>query len=302
MENKLIMATLAGSHLYGTSRPDSDVDVRGICFSPPNALIGLQGFEQFQPSGQGAIDWSRSELGVESDDVTIYALSKFFMLCIKANPNIVELLFAPSTKIIHASAAWDEIQQRRGIFLSTKIIHTFAGYAHSQLSRIQRHKRWLDDPPTEPNPADYGLYSDDAGAQKWDDEHRANVYRGLRKRYKDYQTWRKNRNPARAKLEAMYGYDVKHAAHLYRLSMEAEELLTTGKLVLPLKDDARETYNQVINGLVPYDVVVMKAESLRDYLRALEANSVLPKRPDHKAAEELLMWLQWEHLKEIMNE
>jgi predicted nucleotidyltransferase len=297
--HKLIMATLAGSHLYGTNRPDSDIDIRGVCFSPKEALLGLSGFEQYQPKTTAAVAYSKEQFDVESDDVTIYALNKFFMLCLNANPNIVELLFAPVCKMLYVSPLWAQIEGYRDIFLSTKIVHTFAGYAFSQLKRIERHKAWLDNPPVEPDPYDYTLYSNEHGAQKWRDNDQANIYRELHKRWKEYQTWRKNRNPARAKLEERFGYDTKHAAHLYRLSLEAKELLITGALVLPLQQGTRETYKAILNGVASYDTVVAKAHGIKDELLELEKSSVLPKRPNHKAAEELLIKLQWYHLHNV---
>jgi len=296
--DNLIMATLAGSHLYGTNRPDSDIDIRGVCFSPKETLLGLSGFEQYQPKGSAAIKYSTKQFGVESDDVTVYALNKFFALCLNTNPNIIELLFAPADKMKFVNyTIWQRIKNQRHLFLSTKIVHTFAGYAFSQLKRIERHKDWLDNPPSEPDPTQYGLYSDDKGAQKWENQAQADVYRKLHKRWKDYQAWRKTRNPARAKLEQKHGYDSKHAAHLYRLSLEAQELLTTGNLTLPLKSEYRQVYLDVLNGQVDYDDVVAKAHSLKEELQALEANSPLPKRPNHKAVEALLIKLQWEYLK-----
>ena len=294
--HKLIMATLAGSHLYGTNRPDSDIDIRGVCFSPKEALLGLSGFEQYQPKGSAAVEYSKEQFGIESDDVTIYALNKFFMLCLNANPNIIELLFAPQDKVLFSSPAWVTIMENRHLFLSTKIVHTFAGYAFSQLKRIQRHKEWLDSPPVEPDPLEYGLYSDGKGAQKWRSNTLATFYREQQTRWKQYQTWRKNRNPARAKLEAQYGYDTKHAMHLYRLSLEAKELLTTGRLTLPLCSQTKDTCMSVLNGQVDYDTVVAKAHSLKKELQELEKDSVLPKRSNHKAAERLLIELQEEFL------
>lgn len=288
----LIMATLAGSYLYGTNRPDSDIDIRGVCFSPKEALLGLSGFEQYQPSGSAAITYSKEKFGIESDDVTIYALNKFFMLCLNANPNIIELLFAPHDKMCLSSPTWATIREHRHLFLSTKIVHTFAGYAFSQLKRIQRHKEWIDSPPTEPDPYDYTLYSDGRGAQKWRNNEQANIYRKLHRRWKEYQTWRKNRNPARARLEELHGYDTKHAMHLYRLSLEAEELLTTGELVLPLCAHTKETCMDVLHGNVDYDTVVEQAHGLKAQLQELENGSALPKRPNHKEAERLLIELQ----------
>ena len=41
VSNHTIHQILGGSHLYGTNRPDSDSDVRGVCLMPTNVLLGL---------------------------------------------------------------------------------------------------------------------------------------------------------------------------------------------------------------------------------------------------------------------
>ena len=203
----LIVAMVTGSHLYGTARVDSDLDVRGVCFSPREALLGLTDFEQYLPSRQEAVAYSTEMFGRSSGDVIIYALNKFFKLCLDANPNILELLFVPQSQLLATSATWDTIVNERDLFLSTKIIYTFAGYACSQLKRIQRHKRWLDNTPEKPGPQDFGLVDDGKGGTRWTDSNQHDAYQSRLKNWQAYTTWRKNRNPARAVLERRYGFD-----------------------------------------------------------------------------------------------
>lgn len=293
----LIMASFAGSHLYGTTHSDSDVDIRGICHQPIESLLGTQGFEQFHPSGYTAEEFSSDTFGVVSDDITIYGVNKFFKLCLKANPNILELLFIPPSKTLFTSHIWKRVLYNRHLFLSTKVIHTFAGYAYAQLKKIHRHKDWLDNPPEKPNPYDYGLVIEtEKGHRQWTEINQKNQYRKDHRHWKNYQTWLKNRNPARAKLEEMYRFDTKHAAHLYRLILEAEELLLTGKIQLPLRDELRQVYVNVLNGVYSYEEVERFGKNGRDRLLALESKSVLPKRPDHKKAEKLLIEINSEYL------
>lgn len=303
----LIFATLAGSHLYGTNTSESDIDIRGVCFSPKEALLGLSGFEQYQPGKKEALAYSKSEFGLfssefsvfanlVSDDVTIYALNKFFMLLLNANPNIIELLFAPRQSIIYSTDDWDVISKNRVLFLSTKIIHTFSGYAYSQLKRIEGHKRWLDQPPAKPDPMQFGMVQRTDGGSDWESRNQHNAYKSLLKDYTAYQTWRKNRNPKRATLEEKHGYDTKHAAHLYRLVDEAEELLDTGKLTLPLRPEIRDRFMAVLNGQIDYEDVVRLGREAKDRLLAKEAGSVLPKKPNRKMAERLLVEMQLRQL------
>jgi predicted nucleotidyltransferase len=288
----LIFATLAGSHMYGTTRAQSDIDIRGVCLMPVKAMLGLTGFDQFHPGPRGARIWSKQEFGVDSDDVQVYGINKFFKLCLDANPNIIELLFAPDEAILYESNIWRKILEAKDIFLSQKIIHTYAGYAYSQLSRILRHKRWLDDPPTEPDPYDYGLVDGSDGSSKWTNSQLKNAYDNRRREWSNYRVWRENRNPARAELERKHGYDTKHAAHLYRLKWEAEELLSTGHLTLPLRQ--RSEFLRILNGHLEFDEVVATAEGLKDYLMSLPTS--LPHKPDRSAAESFLIELNLDML------
>ena len=288
--NGLIMATYSGSIMYGTNRPDSDVDIRGVCFSPIEAIVGLSPFEQYKPSGDEAIGFTSETFGIESDDIQIYSIGKFFKLLLDANPNIIELLFTNS--YLYNSATWLRICTNKKLFLSNKIIHTFSGYAYAQLVKIERHKRWLDNPVVKPNPHKYGLYTDKNGADKWDDPRQMKRYKADQIEYKNYSTWRKNRNPARAELEKKHNYDTKCALHLYRLIMEAENLLKTGYIQLPLCDPDIRTLKNILNGGEKYEDVVEMARNAHDYLVSLESSSVLPHSPNRKKAEKLLMELQ----------
>jgi hypothetical protein len=291
---ELIMVCYAGSHLYGLNTPESDIDIRGVCYSPASALLGLTGFEQWHPGSIEAIAWSKTQLGVESSDIQIFALNKFFSLCLQANPNILEMLFVPDSLLLCGSIEWGAIVDRRDMFLSTKAIHTFAGYAYSQLIRIRNHKRWLDKPPIKPDPAAFGLTTEDNGAQVWSSVNLKNKYENLLADWQAYSEWRSNRNPARAALEEKFGIDTKFAGHVVRLVREGEELLTTGYITLPLPPIVREEINAVKNGEVPYEDIVKLAEGIKDKLLAI--SSSLPRTPNFTKAEQMLIDLQGAHL------
>ena len=55
-------------------------------------------------------------------------------------------------------------------------------------------------------------------------------YRGAMTNWHSYVEWQANRNKDRAQLEAKYGFDTKHGAHLVRLMRMGIEILTTGKV------------------------------------------------------------------------
>lgn len=59
-----------------------------------------------------------------------------------------------------------------------------------------------------------------------------------------------SRKPKRPELEAAHGYDTKFASHALRLGLQGIELLTTGRLTLPMPEDARRVCMQVKTGQV----------------------------------------------------
>jgi uncharacterized protein len=103
-------------------------------------------------------------------------------------------------------------------------------------------------------------------------------YANAKREWQNYQTWKRERNPARAALEAKSGFDTKHAAHLVRLLRMCREILTTGK-VLVRRPDAEELL-AIRNGAWTYERLVEWAEREDAELQAVAAESALPKAPD----------------------
>lgn len=141
---KMIFTCVAGSHLYGTSTPLSDIDERGVFIPDYRYFYGFnERIEQFED---------------KQSDTTYFELRKFLHLACENNPNIIELLFVPESKMTFHTEEWEEIINNRQYFLSKKAKFTFTGYAHSQFNRIKLHRRWLLNPPTkQPDRKDFGL-------------------------------------------------------------------------------------------------------------------------------------------------
>lgn len=145
-----ILATLHGSHAYGLATETSDIDIKGVCIPPMEYMLGFsKKFEQAE--------------GKDPYDLAIYEIRKFFKLAAACNPNIIEVLFTEPEEMIYVSQEGQRLLDHREMFLSQKVRHTFAGYARSQLGRINTHYKWLKNPPVaEPQRSDFGL--GDAGS------------------------------------------------------------------------------------------------------------------------------------------
>lgn len=115
-------------------------------------------------------------------------------------------------------------------------------------------------------------------------------YRGARTNWKQYQEWKKNRNPDRAAMEAKFGFDAKHAMHLVRLCRMGREILETGK-VLVRRPDAEELL-AIRGGAWTYDQVIEWAEAQEKVLNELyKTSTAVPKKPNRKLLDALCVEL-----------
>jgi predicted nucleotidyltransferase len=110
-------------------------------------------------------------------------------------------------------------------------------------------------------------------------------YRAALKHWQAYQTWKAERNPARAELERRFGYDTKHAAHLVRLMRMGLELLQTGELHVR-RADAGEL-RAIRDGALSYEELLTQAEELESRVPIAAAHSTLPALVDRGRVEEL---------------
>lgn len=85
-------------------------------------------------------------------------------------------------------------------------------------------------------------------------------YQEAVRNYKNYQNWKKNRNPARAELEKKSGYDTKHAMHLVRLLRMGKEILLTGEVRVNRTDIDADELLDIRNGGYSYEEIVERAE------------------------------------------
>lgn len=120
--NNIVLLGLGGSHAYGTNNENSDLDVRGIATNSKRNILTGNDFEQV--------------VDVETD-TTIYSFDKIIKLLCSCNPNVIELLGLKPEHYIYLSDAGKKLIENRHLFLSKRAIHSFGGYANSQLRRLE---------------------------------------------------------------------------------------------------------------------------------------------------------------------
>jgi len=166
LRDRTVLLTIAGSRAYGLHTPDSDVDVKGICIPPVReCYLGiLNAFEQADSSlhlrellplltedEQEAVRRYCLPKGrIVAPEGAVYDIRKFFKLALNANPNILEVVWAPDSHVRLETEEGRRLRENRSLFLSKKVAWSYQGYAYSQLRRIRTHRSWLLDPPKAP--------------------------------------------------------------------------------------------------------------------------------------------------------
>ena len=126
-----IVKHLAGSQAYGTSTPESDTDYRGI-FLANKEYILTPFFNVKEVSD------------TSEEDTKFYEINQYLSLYTEANPNILESLCVKPEHIVESTEIYDYLRSFNQQLLSSKIAHSYSGYAYNQVKRMSNHHGWLD--------------------------------------------------------------------------------------------------------------------------------------------------------------
>ena len=111
-----LFVTLAWSQAHGTARAGSDVDLRGVVVAPlPLRLSLFNTFEQREGPLDGPL-WESVLPRLEAHpsafrgllvktECVLFDVAKFLNLCVQANPNALEVLFAAPRDSLFARPA-----------------------------------------------------------------------------------------------------------------------------------------------------------------------------------------------------
>lgn len=306
LESHTIYKCIHGSRAYGTYIETSDTDYKGVAIAPLDYYLGCtKNFEQAERYVNKGHD----------RDETIYDIKKFMKLASACNPNIIEVLYCREQDIIWPESSFlaslgTELRQNRDIFLSKKAKNTFSGYALAQLKRINGHRKWLLNPPTKkPERSDFGLpvqqkissseinaYESMKGEITLDDNimlllQNEKRYVAAKRDWDAFERWKKERNKDRAKDEAAFGFDLKHACHLVRLLRMGKEILS-GSGVIVFRPDAEELLS-IRKGEWSYEKILQFAEEEIKEINSICEKSSLPDAPDPNKIDDLCMNLIW---------
>lgn len=160
IKENLILLVHAGSRAYGTNTEKSDTDLKGVVIPPVSVRNHL--FQRFDMAEHPAFlvhDYAHLiNPNNPVMDGVVYGLTKFVRLAAEVNPNVMEQLFADDRDVVRVTPVGARLRAHRHLFLSIRAAFTTTGYAYQQLNRIERHRKFLLDPPKNaPLRADFGL-------------------------------------------------------------------------------------------------------------------------------------------------
>lgn len=306
-EKNKILEIVHGSHLYGTSTPESDEDFVGVFLPPADYVFGLKSVEEVDLGFKDKGDDGKNTAAAV--DRKLYEFRKFLRLCLDNNPNILEVLFVNDENIIHVDDRFGKaLLEMKEIMPSKRCIPKFIGYANAQ-----KHKMVIKQDHFNELMSGYRILeiTEDklTMGQLYDRMDKSSDYKNLflkkggglhihvgdicfepgvyvkkaRRRMKE----RLDKVTNRVNLFTKYGFDTKFASHLIRLLYEGIELLETGKLEFPLKK--APMLRAIRDGEMKMHEVLQLADDIQSDIENLKVKSDLRDKPEYNKVEEFCM-------------
>lgn len=293
-----IVKIIYGSHLYGTSTPESDKDFKGV-FLPSRDEILLGKIPNSMKQGSKKDFTGKNSPG--DIDFEEYSLHYFIHLACEGETVALDMLHAPDNMILMKSYTWDFIVSNRQRFY-TKNLKAFIGYARRQASkygikgsRLNDAKRvrdflinlnapfdrlgehWVELPTGEhifKHPSkDNGIRLYEVCGRKIGDSASIRYATDVVKKFCDAYG-------ERARQAANNeGIDWKAVSHAFRAAYQVKQILTEGTITFPLKE-AKELL-MIKQGKLDYQTVVApELDLLIEEVEMLSSKSTLPEKVD----------------------
>lgn len=127
LPGRTILLVKGGSHAYGTALPTSDLDWRGIAVAPERYSFGF-------------IDSFSQRESKHDPDLVIHEIRSFLRHAANGDPNVVEVLFGEEEDRVLMTPWAQRLLDARHLLVSRRLRHSFAGFAVSQLLRLENRE------------------------------------------------------------------------------------------------------------------------------------------------------------------
>jgi hypothetical protein len=298
---KILIKTIAGSHLFGTATENSDHDYKGV-FLPDADDILLGKFDQTIHQKTNKVEGKKNNK--DDIDVELYSLDKFLKMLYQGQTVAWELLFTPDEFIIEKHPVWDEIRVETPKFLNKKV-DAFIGYCKQQahkygvrgsrmntmdkvLELLEQHDEYscFEDIEDDVNqfllklehveiiPDKYGKKLIHICGKKFSfDTELRYIIPPLQKYYDEY-------GERSRKAKENEGIDWKALSHAVRVCMQASSLLIYHRIHLPMEEANINLLKDIKAGKMDFETVAGLIESYQDMLLIDRENSTLPEQPN----------------------
>lgn len=300
----IIVKTIFGSDLYGTKTENSDTDYKGVYLPGKKEIL----LGKFPKAINKSTNGSSKKNTKDDEDIEIFSLHEFIKLACEGQTLAIDMLFTPKELIIESSDIWESIVENRNKFIS-KNLKSFVGYARSQASRygikgsrmeesknvlvylnmmkelhggnIKVRDLWDTLPvgehihkknaTTEHNNVRMYQVCGRFIQENTSVNHAIGIVENFCNKYGKRTEMAKNSK----------GIDWKAISHAIRAAIEVKELLTTGKIVFPLKD--ANFLTDVKTGKLDYKTEVgLRLEKEMEEVEKLIISSDIPELVDTK--------------------
>lgn len=298
---KILVKTIAGSHLFGTNSEKSDKDFKGIYLPMIQDCITGNVKHTIRTTTNTLTGIRNSSEDIDSE---FYSLQKFLKLVEEGQTVALELLFTPESHILEKSQEWDYIISQRDKLLHSGI-KSFIGYARQQSdryglmgSKMQEIDKMIDilykfNPKTKiKDNREEILYLMPINHCKFiTNQIKGQEYEYLVINGKlfDIRTSIEDVLNRLIKTSQAYGtrardasennaFDAKAVSHALRVCYQGIELLTEHKITLPLKAEVKNEVLKCKSGNMPFNEANVKIIELFNKLNQAYTNTSLPNK------------------------
>lgn len=303
---KIIFEAIAGSHLFGLNTPSSDKDYKGV-FIPTKEDYFLQ---KAPKSIKRTTGDNHSKNGANDVDTEYYSINKFFEMLEQGQTVAYEMLFTPENLILKNSEEWKLIQRHTSDLVHKKCT-AFIGYAKQQADKygirgsrmgtlekvIEHFEGYRKDLRIEEADLEFIKCLDHVDVIT--KAYETPLLQVLEKKFtytckveyvldclhKIYDNYGERSRLAKENK----GIDWKALSHAYRVCKQGQELLSSGKITLPLDPIHRDIALKIKTGQLPFtEVQQLLEENLKDLIDC-EKDSNLQERINKDLADNLLL-------------
>lgn len=306
----VIFKTIFGSHLYGTSSPESDQDFKGV-YLPSKEDCYLNRIQKSFHTTSGKQNQKNTKDDVDEE---IYSLQYFFKLGVQGEMGVIDMIHSPCNNWIIKSDIWSTLHANRFRFYS-KNMKGYLGYVKTQtakygikgsriasienvikkVSEYDGYKKltdiWNDLPVDEfsypckdiINPKLPELKHYECCGKMLTEtvtvDYALDILNRILKGYGD-----------RARLaKENTGVCWKSVSHAFRAAYQIKEILTTGDLKYPLKDAPELLKIKLGHYHYMNDGIAEKIENLITEINQIVLTSNLPEKVDEKWFDDFLL-------------